>query len=107
MVMSERGLLILDNGGTVTPTSEDGDETDSEWSSPSQQSRPLPSRTGMFRSLVKKQFGAASPETSKDEYTLFKRRWFMLATLSLLNISNGTVIQCSVLFLDIHCSISL
>ena len=39
----------------------------------------------------RRKFHVFDPEVNADEYRVYRWRWFMLATLCLLNVSNGMV----------------
>lgn len=106
--MSESLLL---KGSEPEESGVSGDEAQSEngsefLSEPSSATlSPLPGRRspadrGLLDKLRKLRVGGASRQDEAGEYKVYPWRWFMLATLCLLNLSNGMV--CS-LHYHSHC----
>ena len=80
----ERAQFLLDDGGgTESEVESEGDFTPVP--------PPRPAARSKFKSLLIGCGVEASSANPADEYKLYPWRWFMLFSLFLLNVSNGTV----------------
>lgn len=106
--MSTKNLLYTatgeEEGGLETDELPSGPETDSDWlsdgeiaQSPFQEGKTERQyKQGFLHSLLRRVRGGRSSASTSGagEYRVYCWRWFMLATLSLLNLSNGMVGLC-------------